>query len=276
MVRGLIVTERDAKLLHDLYSHTTLSFSQIHKRHFQNAAKQTVNNRITKLVKARLVRRCRVGIVIYQAHSQEIGSVFQITRNGIRFLKMRFAQEGFRDEPVRLNTLTLSHDLLLTESMDALRSRFPQARIVHGRLSQGMESDRTRLPDAVLELPDSGERVAVELELTAKSERRYLEIVNQYRLQNHYSKVLYVVSQSSIAEKLRYQITGMKMQPGLPERSTGRFYFVELNSLLATPTTATIRNGTSTELAIPQREAGLLSKGDSHESKISVALAPNH
>ncbi len=276
MVRGLIVTERDAKLLHDLHSHTTLSFSQIHKRHFQSVAKQTVNNRITKLVNAGLIRRCRVGIVVYQMRSQEIGSVFQITRNGIRFLKMRFAQEEFRDEPVRLNTMSLSHDLLLTECMSALRLRFPQARLVHGRLWQGMESDRTRLPDAVLELPDSGERVAIELELTAKSERRYLEIVNQYRLQNLYSKVLYIVSQSSIAEKLRYQITGMKMQPGLPERSTGRFYFVELNSLLTTPTTSPIRNGTATELAIPSREAGSLSKGDSHESKASMALAPNH
>ena len=39
-----------------------------------------------------------------------------------------------REEPIRLNTLTLYHDLLLTQTVDALRIRFRGQKIVNGKV----------------------------------------------------------------------------------------------------------------------------------------------
>jgi hypothetical protein len=249
MVCTIMPTPRDTSLLYDCYRNVVLSFSQIHTRHFEKIAKQTVSNRLTKLIQTGFLERHRVGLYLHHGKPKTIGTVFQIARRGIQYLRSQYPTEPFREDPVRLNPLTLYHDVLLTEVVDALSCRFPHAKFAHGRLWSPGRIERRRIPDAVI-LSQSGEAdVAIELELTVKSESRYLEIVNQYQHQSTLKKVLYVVEGESMADKIRLQIVGRRMLPGEPPPDTERFYFVTLSALLRDPRHAPISNG-SCELAV--------------------------
>ena len=50
--------------------------------------------------------------------------------------------------------------------------------------------------------------MALELELTAKSEMRYREIILSYRTSSEFDSVLYVVKELSIQKKIGGLITG--------------------------------------------------------------------
>ncbi len=70
MVNGIILTTRDTSLLYDCYQNVVVSFSQIHARHFVKIAKQTVSNRLTKLIKSGFIERHRVGLYIHHSDSR--------------------------------------------------------------------------------------------------------------------------------------------------------------------------------------------------------------
>jgi hypothetical protein len=212
-------------------------------RHFEKVAKQTVNNRLTRLVRSGYLLRYRVGLFVHHGRPRWIGSVFQVGRLGLRFLRARCPTERIRDEPIRLNTLTLYHDLLLAEVMGALRTRWPGRVVTHGKLFAHEGDSTGRLPDAVIESLSGTPDVAVELELTPKSDRRYVEIVNQYQHQSLFKKVLYVVETESLADRIRAHVTGVRRIPGHALPHTGRFYFATLTQLLSQPNEASISNG---------------------------------
>lgn len=244
MKKGILLTPRDVRLLSDCYHHVTLSISQIHLRHFNGLSLTTAKNRIGRLKEAGYLAVFPVAHVDEGRGCQRIGVVYQITSKAIRLLRLHAPLENFRDEPVRLNPFILSHDLLLTDVMTLLKKRLPEYKIVHGKLIQGNEATRKRQPDAVLYSSDGHETIALELELTAKSLKRYRDIILEYRLQPQYPKVLYITATRSIAEKIQTLIAH-KPVPGLPAPSTGKFYFVLLQNLLKEPMTAPFSNGES-------------------------------
>jgi hypothetical protein len=250
MKNGLVVTSRDERLLHDCYDHVFLTVSQIRERYFHGRTKSAAHNRLARLRRAGLLRSIQVGTILYQREPKNIGVVYQVTRKGVAFLKQRYPQEDFRDEALNFTTSTLAHDVLLTEVTTALLHRFPGKVIIRGVLSKTTMGAR-RIPDALI--CDQRERVevAVELELTIKSVKRYREIVLHYQLDSHYPKVLYVVPGKTLLEKLRFQITGQKEIPGLPLPHTGKFYFVQVDDLLRSPMTTEMSNGSETLILTP-------------------------
>ncbi|MBS1985461.1 MAG: replication-relaxation family protein [Bdellovibrionales bacterium] len=241
---GFRLTDRDAILLRDLYDSTVLSLAQIRTRHFPAAAHSTVVNRLSCLKRAGLVCSTRVGIVIHHGLSKEIGVVYRISRRGIGKLTELHPEGRFRELPLPVNTASLVHDLVLTDTVSALKARHPGARVVNGKLLAGTPRATSRNPDAVLFATSSPERWAVELELSAKSSRRYREIVTSYRLSKDYDKVLYVVARWPIAEAIQSQIMGLDVTRSRVAQPTGRFYFAVLRELLANPDTAQIANAT--------------------------------
>ena len=152
-------------------------------------------------------------MVLYQGGRIPVGAVYQVTRRALPILQTAFPDETFQDHPARLSPFNLIHDLTLTDMMTELAKRNPRCRFVHGRLLNNAGHDRRRSPDAVMELPGDGCRIAVELELTAKSERRYRSIVFQYRSDPGYQKVLYVVAGKAIEAKIRRVIAGRRPVP---------------------------------------------------------------
>lgn len=232
------LTGRDFAILGDCYKSTVLSFSQIHRRHFKENAKATVHNRMTELLRRGYVTKARVGALAHPNGQRNVGVVYQISRTGIRTLRHSDPHSGYRTDPLRLSLYGLRHDLLLNEVVWALQSRYPTTQFRHGRLITG--HDVSRIPDAEFTL--CGERIALELELTLKSDKRYREIVLQYGVSNSFKKIVYIVASDRIREKIAFQVTGQKPLPDFPRPCTGKFYFVTLSELLKSPK-APITNG---------------------------------
>jgi len=259
MKPGVFLTPRDFTLLSDCYRQIALSHSQIRDRHFQNRSAPTAKNRIRRLKQAGYLAVFPVAHVQDGRGGRPIGVVYQVTRKAIAVLKSYLPRESFRDDPVRLNPFTLSHDLLLTDVMSLLQRRFPDYKLVHGKLLLGESSSKKRQPDAVLFSPAGNPEIALELELTSKSQGRYREIILDYRLAQAFPKVLYVTAIRSIAEKIQALIAH-KPVPGLPEPSTGKFYFALLQDLLSSPRTITLSNGESDIQAAPHSPTNLKTK----------------
>ena len=242
MVKGIVVTERDTRLLYDCYLHAILSIQQIRERHYPQCAKCTLLNRLTKLTHEGLLAKHRVGIVLHLGKSQNIGNVYQITTKGIKLLKATYPNDPFRDEPVRLNSHSLAHDLLLTDALSALQRRFPGYKLVPSCVRKNAAEPQEKIPDAVA--LDANERpiIAIELELSGKSAVRYRDIVLQYKVHSNVDAVLYIVGGRGIRDKIEFQITQQRATGGR-RFSTGKFFFCTLKDLLENPMGVSISNG---------------------------------
>ena len=66
--------------------------------------------------------------------------------------------------------------------------------------------------------------VALELELTAKSEKRYRELILKYRLAKDFESVVYITSSDAIRNKIQSLLGGFGM--------TSKFKFMSLGEVL--------------------------------------------
>lgn len=233
--RRVELTTRDLFLLHELYRNVVMSFPQVWRTAFAKVAKSTALNRLAHLEAAGVLRRFRVPKFPAGREESEILVVFQITRLGIRELLKRqnFAIE--KAEPLRLHGYTLHHDVLLVDVMEALEKRAPGARVTHGRLiPASLVAEAGIEPDAVLASTAAQGPMAVELELTAKTDKRYREIVLRYRLARVFSQVLYVIREERVRRKLE-RVLGHPLVPLGAESSGDRFLFVFLRDLFLAP-----------------------------------------
>ena len=233
------LTCRDKGIIHDVYSHAVMSFSQIHRRHFKNRAVPTVSNRLRLLCRNELLRQTRIGVTHLLGRPDEVGVVYQVPSRGIRALKALYPERAIRDKPHRLNLPSLAHDLILNDALLALRKRFPNTQFTHGRNYKN--GSHGRHPDAIMD--GANGRVAIELELTAKSDTRYRQIVVQYLTDSGFESVLYITAGSVIGDKVAFQITHQRPLEGLASPATGKFYFAGLSRLLKCPMEVSISNG---------------------------------
>jgi hypothetical protein len=228
------VTERDMQILLDIYENVQLSFEQVHRRHFPGRSRVTVVNRLTRIRGLELIRRIKVGTVIYQLGSVEVGTVYHITGAGLKLLGERFSSNDFPTRPVRIGGKDLVHDLILTEVRAKLELSHPDVVIKHGKNLNLGQISNARIPDLVMIDSRSSAPTAIELELTPKSERRYRHIIFQYRHDRSYEKVLYIVSKESIGDKILTQVAGRKAQLGSAQQPTGKFQVIRLQTVLGT------------------------------------------
>jgi hypothetical protein len=179
-------------------------------------------------------------------HGQKPGVVvlFQITRNGIRELQKRNFSEVLREEPVKLHGFSIEHDVLLVDVLESFRTKFPDSKLIHGKLFNDGDSTFGLNPDAILILPDGKTKWAIELELTLKAESRYREIVLKYRMAKDIDNVIYVTGHPVIREKITKVLSAHpSFVGGVPD--TGKFFFINLNDL-SRNSNASISNGIKT------------------------------
>lgn len=221
---SVMPTERDFCVLKSLYDNVVMSFPQIARMHFQNRSKPTVINRLTKLEMAGLITRLKVPRLQVTGATNVISVVYQISRNGIRALQKRLPGIELRPEPVRLRPYSVDHDLLLVDVLAALKIQRPALEFLNGELWLADGRHNGLRPDAILVNPNGLGKSAMELELTAKSEKRYRELILKYRLSNDFAKVIYVTSHRQIETKIK-AILG-------PGGSDERFEFLKLEDVL--------------------------------------------
>lgn len=237
---GVLLTTRDYSILEDLYHYTVMSFLKIKDKHFQNVGKATAINRLSKLELAGFILRKRLPRFIQSGTDLQVSVVYQITKDGIKELQKRHSFEVFKHEPIILSPLSIDHDLLLNDVMDTLSEKLKPDKILNGKLIDKEKHTNGINPDAVCFCGD--ERIAIELELSLKSEQRYRDLILKYRLAHDFKKVIYVTAFHSIQAKL-IEVISHKQLPNAPKVFTDKFYFVDLKELLGGLVHSAISNG---------------------------------
>ncbi len=220
---NLRLTVRDIELMKDIYDHQFLSFYQIHEKHFPENKRPTVYNRLSKLIKAKVLMPISVNLVACHRRGELLGVVYVLTKNGLKRLQDFKMTEDINQNLVSLNFSCLFHDLLLTDVLRVLKRTW--------KVSKVSLETQNRIPDAVLIHPVTKKKVALELELTAKSEMRYREIILSYRTSNEFDSVLYVVKDLSIQKKIGGLITGFNGRYEIGD-DTDKFKFMALSQVL--------------------------------------------
>ena len=197
---NLRLTVRDIELMKDIYDSEFLSFYQVHEKHFPENKRPTVYNRLSKLIGAKILMPINVNLLAYHRKGELLGVVYVLTKHGLRRLQDFKMTEDINQNPVTLNLSCLYHDLLLTDVLRIFKASW--------KILKPTKIDQKRIPDAILIDPRTNKKVALELELTAKSEMRYREIILDYRTSSEYDSVLYVVKDESILRKIGGLISG--------------------------------------------------------------------
>ncbi len=236
------LTERDLKLMRDLYDLTVMSFKQVQELHFGGLSKVTASNRLSQLQACHFVSSHRVGIISHARTMNRVDVVFRITKEGIKILRSHFPNEIFRNYPLPLNTQSLMHDLLLNDVLLTIKRANPKLVVTHGSLLPFTNTNRRR-PDAIVTDSRNQMQTALELELSTKSERRYREIVLGYRLWSELTHVLYVTANAQVTQKVQTAILGFDVTKTQVRMPTGKFYFVNMHDLLSKSAEALPYNG---------------------------------
>jgi hypothetical protein len=233
-----------------LCQNTVMSFEEVRLWAFEGRHKATVCNRLSKLERMALLRRIHVGNFIYKRNMRPVGVVAQITKRGIEILKRcGLFDEQWRAEPVPVNIQSLIHDLELNQVVRGTMERLPGSAVINGKhLAKNGGAVNSKIPDAVLELVASdieeakrigivspgaavkgaaSLRVAVELELTMKSDRRYREIITGYRFSREVDRVLYLSHDVAVFRKIQSVLAGFPIK-GEIQGHSGIFSFLSV------------------------------------------------
>jgi hypothetical protein len=226
------LTERDLKIMGDLYRFRFLTFGQLKEKYFERRSKGTLSNRLSRLKFAGFVSRMPVGVLPGGGIDRSIGTLFRLTPKGITALRTAMPSEiYFSLSPVTV--AALHHDTVLNSLLVWSERENPGAEIItEGGLRRKLGGTRSQVPDALIVDTTSGTRIAVELELTQKSESRYREIVLNYQLSKDYDHVLYVLGNAAIESKLKKVITGGGSISGAGPESFHPFAFAPLEKVL--------------------------------------------
>lgn len=219
---NLRLTVRDIELMKDIYDHQFLSFYQIHEKHFRDNKRPTVYNRLSKLIRTELIKAINVNLVAYHRKGELLGVVYVLTKDGLRRLQDFKMTEDINQNPVSLNLSCLYHDLLLTDVLRVFEGPW--------KILKPIKGNQNRIPDAILIDPKTNNKMALELELTAKSEMRYRDIILSYRTSTEFDSVLYVVKDEPIQKKIGGLITGFNGRYEIGD-DTDKFKFMTLSQI---------------------------------------------
>lgn len=218
------ITDRDLRLLKDLYDYSFMSFYQIKEDHFDGLAASTIYNRLSKLVKADLVGVIRVKLNETPEIKNEVGAIYKITKTGLKVIKKHLLSNFFRCEPVSIQFNQIEHDLLLTDVMRKIKKSHSNQRVINSKHLGNHLKDYSQIPDAVVFEQNNDQKTSIEVELTMKSEARYRDIILNYELDSNFSKVRYFVRSKQVMDKIK--------SIACSNRNQSKFSFVILKDYL--------------------------------------------
>jgi hypothetical protein len=172
---------------------------------------------------ADIIKAVGINLIAYHRRGELLGVVYVLTKEGLKQLQDYKMTEDINQNPVSLNLSCLYHDLLLTDVLRIFKASW--------KILKPTKIDQKRIPDAILIDQRTNKKMALELELTAKSEMRYREIILDYRTSSEYDSVLYVVKDESIQRKIGGVITGFNGRFEIGD-DTDKFKFMTLAQLL--------------------------------------------
>lgn len=241
-MENIKITTRDIDLFVDLYQRSFMAFYQIHNRYFAGLARPTVYNRLSKLIKAKYISSLRVNLFAHHLKGKELGVIYQLTRKGFDVTRNYRKDIQFRTDLVSISFNHLYHDLLLTDVSFKLCERLNEIEVTNTKLINSSKLECEQVPDAIISSKYRNEKIALELELTSKSESRYNEIISNYRTSSEFSKIFYVVRDYSIHKKIGGIISGYKSRFDVSD-DTNPFYFCNVFDIFDESKPLSITNG---------------------------------
>ena len=239
-MNNIKITDRDLRLLLDLYQNTFLSLYQIRDRHFIKCARSTIYNRLSKLIKGELIESIRVNLNAIHRQHEDIGAIYYVTKKGFSLMNKYHHGSIKRVAPVPINLNQLHHDLILTDAIKILERRFINGQVVNSKLLVNSFKEERQVPDAVILFDNK--KYALEVELTAKSNMRYRDIVSNYRTSSEFENVLYLVKDEAIQNKIGAVITGFQSDYKKMD-DTDKFYFCTLSNFFGEQEQGVFSNG---------------------------------
>lgn len=192
----MIIQERDQEILRNLSKYAVLSTHQIANLLFNGVTHTTMMRRLRGLEKAKYIHR---GVPLDDGTNTWI-----LGLEGRRLMNQM-------PTSVFMNRNTIEHDVLLTdvrmllESLNLAKDWTPE----WAMKSQGMRNDRRRpservIPDGLMIESVKGESyaIAVELERTRKSAKRYGRILYQYSSKNSLNVIWYIAKDLAIVNAI--------------------------------------------------------------------------
>lgn len=200
-----------------------MAFYQIKDTHFRDCANSTIYNRLSKLIRSGIIDSVRVNLIAIHKGNMDIGVVYSLTKEGLTLLKTYSHFEIKRAVPIPINFNQLTHDLILIDVLKKMDG-------VNSKLVSFSNSYGDQVPDGIV--TRNNKKVAIEVELTAKSNLRYREIVSNYRTSSKYDEVLYIVKDKAIQKKISDIITE-NLGNYFNEGDTDKFGFITLKEFFS-------------------------------------------
>jgi len=226
----VLLTDRDLALLTSLHDHVVLSLRQIEDKFFPQRDRSTVMNRLKRLESSGYISRIRVPRLKIYGDERSAGVVFQLSNQGRKELQKHRPEKLVFEKCPAINVFQLDHDLLLADLAAHFERQFAGAKWINGR--HLTDSDRLpKIPDAILRMPSKSQVVAIELELTAKSQDRYQEIIRSLKVSPLLEKVIFVTGSTVIGRKIMSAIRGYQVPEGF-EFKSDLFEFQRLDQCL--------------------------------------------
>lgn len=223
---------RDLSLLRVIDRYGVMSTKQIKRTQFASTQIRTVLRRLRKLERKKLILR---------HHGLPNGKlVWTLGPIGLSRIGSRF---GFS-----INRNSLEHDVLVTAVRIALdraelASNWQSAHWLRHKASAGVSPENRfsdQIPDALF-MVGAGENsrlVALEVELVAKSKRRYRRIIANYSSNSAIDEIWYVVSAPRIGKLILEEVE----QTVAVGKSQNRFVWTDLGQILSDPAQIILRS----------------------------------
>jgi len=196
----MLVTERDLEIIRYIDS-------------FGYVAAEQIFNRF-KISQKRGYRRLHLLVAEgYLQHKRIFIGRPGIYRGGSQGLALICDDPERPHRPATIRVATIEHDLMLVDLASALVQKYggtwkTERQIWRERGFTAVEA-KMHVPDGILTLPagdgdgQKNQKIAVELELTAKSGQRLEKIIRGYARAAEYTEVWYFVKNLALAEKIR-------------------------------------------------------------------------
>lgn len=202
------LTKRDIQLLECLDRYSLMTSLQIKESLFQSTDLRTVLRRLRTLEKRKFIQR---------HHGLEKGKlVWTVSQKGLAAIGSEAA--------ITINRNSLEHDVSLTNVrllLDQLNigkkwSGYHELRLAASTGSKPEDRSADVIPDALFGAVQNGEAkfIALELELTAKSRKRYRRILDLYSYKKSIDHVWYVLKPPKLGLQLHLQLD--KIQKSMP------------------------------------------------------------
>ncbi len=232
------VMDRDARILLYLAKHSFASPRNVEREFFRGIAHRNHYRAIKRLKQRGLVED------IYGDNETLLG--FKLSKKGIRITKTVLGPDGSVLTPQGQFRSTYDHDDLLIrlrsvlETSPAISHFCPEQTVretfakKYGHSEQ--EGSGYKVPDATFQLKTRKRnfRVALELELTRKSKRRYRKIIKQLALSRDWDVVFFMLKEASLRKVITDILTELRAKD--PEVRLAKFrhgfYFTQLSEVL--------------------------------------------